>query len=173
MNTQTRLVDVQVSLTVTEWGIAKEIVGLRNNSHKNLDDDEFRVGDVDRKRVDEYAAELAYCKMLNLYPDYSIQAVKGNHWDAVYMGARVDVKQTSIESGRMLVKDKNSGLPWVPAPDFFAFMVGTGNWYGFRGYMSAADVFGHELTYQINGKKLSKPCWAIEQGDLREDIYND
>lgn len=106
--------------------------------------------------------ELAYCKLMNVYPDLR----HDSPWecvDAVIDGTmRVDVKTTGNESGKLYVYGgKESGRV-----DYFALMVGKFPRYRYAGRIGSDDMLqGWRLKEVVAGRRK---CYVAGQDELWE-----
>lgn len=97
-------------------------------------------------------AEVAFCKLYNLYPDLSIHTrnIDTDEGDVKLNGLSIDIKTTKYKNGKLLA------APWKKITgDLFALMVGTAPTYVFKGFMKQNDLLipsrlgnlGHGPTY--------------------------
>lgn len=90
--------------------------------------------------INGIGAEVAFCKLLNIYPDMSIHTRSASNGtdtgDAVLPnGFRVDIKTTKYKSGKLLV------LPWQKGNvDFYVLMIGEFPNYEFKGAIPSCLV---------------------------------
>lgn len=111
--------------------------------------------------VSQYGAELAFCKIMNIYPDTAYD--KFNPEDCILSGhTRIDVKYTDLETGRLLAKKKD----WSNPPDYFALMIGKFPKYRFAGFMKASEL----LTDRRLDRTLPFPAYTAQQYELIETI---
>jgi len=114
------------------------------------------------------AAEVAFCKLLNIYPFelFKIEPRSSragqDAGDAYLYQARfsIDIKHTSYESGQLLA------VPWKDeqAVDCYVLMIGTMPRFRFAGAMLASELFKeHRLTDLGKG-----PTYAALQAELTE-----
>ena len=120
-----------------------------------------QVGSQDRLDIDleGYGAELAFCKLFNVYPDMSIDADPSadRTGDAIWMGKTVDVKTSKYKTARLLA------VRWKKKKDLYALMVGTFPKYEFRGMAT-----GDELIRQENLIALGHgEGYALSQHQLK------
>ena len=104
-----------------------------------------RVSDFEKRR-DGFAAELAFCKLFNVYRDFGMQYTG---YDVVIGDERktVDIKQTNYNDGKLIVDvDAN------PC-DLYALMVGQGRTFCFRGGISGRLLFSALNIETLNGKR--------------------
>lgn len=103
--------------------------------------------------------EIAFCKMMNLYPDLQIEYIPG--YDCVLPdGTKVDVKTTKYENGKLL------SVPWKEPKDIdvFALMIGGIPRYRYAGMMKAKELLqehrkqnlGHGVVYVATQDELYK-----------------
>jgi hypothetical protein len=114
------------------------------------------------------AAEIAFCKIMNVYPDTDIVVGTRPISDAytTSMGS-VDVKATKYRNGRLLATTKK----YANHPDSYALMVGEFPRYKFVGWVPAEELLmernirdlGHGEGYVLDQSMLRKP--ESEEGE--------
>lgn len=152
-----------VTLTEPEQRLARYLARLRyaasfaNGVHAPLHSGEDEL----KNELESFGAEIAYCKIANCYPD--LQVGRYREFDAVVGGgARVDVKQTKHEWGRLIVSVKARGA----LPDYYALMIGTFPTYRLAGHIPACEVLREERI----DKTLKHPAYTARQEELVELI---
>jgi len=106
-------------------------------------------------------AEIAFCKLYNIYPDLTITHRSGGYDCITCSGAKVDVKATIYFSGKLLAvinKHKSDA-------DIYVLMVGKFPTYTWVGWAKAGDLLsdeniidlGYGPTYALSQDKLNKP----------------
>lgn len=113
-----------------------------------------------------FGGELAFCKLFNCYPDFSLHPRSGGH-DCLWDGQRTDVKATDCLIGQLLGRPNKKHEP----VDVYALMICHWAWaepddealFTFRGWATRKELFAdHRLTNLGRG-----PTYAIPQCDLR------
>ena len=114
------------------------------------------------------AAEIAFCRIMNVYPDTDIVVGTRPISDAytTSMGS-VDVKATKYRNGRLLATTKK----YAKHPDSYALMVGEFPRYKFVGWVPAEELLmernirdlGHGEGYVLDQSMLRKP--KSEEGE--------
>ena len=105
------------------------------------------------------AGEIAYCKLMNLYPDLQTEFIPG--YDCLLPdGTRVDVKTTKYPNGKLI------SATWKDIGDIdaFALMVGEMPKYRYAGIMKASELLqekrkqnlGHGIVYVATQDELCK-----------------
>jgi len=124
-----------------------------------------KIGDQSDEFTDMegMSAELAFCKMFNIYPDLFIQITSSKQGkdfgDAILDGKKVDVKATKYQTGKLLA------VPWKkPTVDAFALMIGQCPKYTFRGFIGADEFLSDKFLRELNGKKT----YLAYQEELKE-----
>ena len=152
-----------ITLNEAEQRLARFIATGRTNAARSNHITDRKMGSQSNEQTDleGIAAEIAFCKMHNVYPDLNINARPAA--DCVLPnGLSVDVKATRYDSGRLLaVRWKKTNV------HMFALMVGEFPSYRYAGAMSAVELlreerlrdFGHGLGY------------AADQSELQHDFY--
>jgi len=109
------------------------------------------------------AAEIAFGRMRNLFPDLSIGPRSGGPDFIGRDGSGIDVKTTTYDDGQLIATPKKAGDDGV---DWYVLMVGTfPGPYEFKGYASREELFlpenltdlGHGPTYALPQSALHKP----------------
>lgn len=109
--------------------------------------------------INGFGAELAFCKLFNVYPDFDIQPRRGGA-DCSRFGEAVDVKATTYQDGRLLALPHKTAL----AADVYALLVVAWPEFRFVGFARAAELFVPErLTNLGRG-----PTYAMQQSLLHE-----
>lgn len=148
-----------VKLNQTEQELAQVIAQRRYESARGQGITDMKVGDQSNWETDleGAAAELAFCKLANVYPDMEIG--KASIEDCYLKnGYAIDVKTTRYEGGRLLA------VRWKREKDvdLYALMVGTFPQYRLAGFMKSEDL--------INEAKLKDlgrgPVFAADQNEL-------
>lgn len=107
--------------------------------------------------TDAVGAEIALCKALNVYPDLTLHPRSGGS-DLTFNGLTVDVKQTALEHGRLLVEKEKEGS----GTGAYVLMTGRLPEFTFRGFYYGPDVF-QECWLKDLGRG---ECYAIPQDFL-------
>lgn len=148
-----------ITLTEAEQRIVRFIAGsrmkanIRNGTNPTL----YYGTDKTAHEIDSYGAEIAYCKIVNCYPDLHIDAYQ--KFDAVLSGGvKVDVKQTAREGGRLMVKVKDRS----EVPDYYALMIRRFPSYRLAGHIAAAVL----LVEARIDYKLPHPAYCAMQEEL-------
>lgn len=154
-----------ITLTDVEQNICKTIAEARYRSNRAAGVADLKRGDQSNIATDTegFAAELAFCKLFNLYPDFTIspRGAANDVGDATLRcGLSVDVKATVYKSGHLITP------PWKDesALDLYALMVGKLPTYTFKGFMRR-DVLQQEDRL---GDLGYGPTYKASQEDLCE-----
>lgn len=149
-----------VTLNDVEVRLCAEIAKARYESNRAKNVVNARIGPQSNEATDleGVAAEVAFCKLFNLYPAQSFviePRSSSRHEDSgdatLHTGHTVDVKATTYPNGRLVAcRWKND-----PLVDCYALMIGACPSYSFRGFMTRAELIraprmgslGHGPTY--------------------------
>lgn len=148
-----------ITLNDSDQRLARHLMAVRSKSCADRGAADCKVGPQDGKAItlDGVGAEVAFCKLHNIYPDTDV-GVAPVHDATMHNGWRVDVKQTHYPNGHLIAfygkKDK-------PA-DFYSMMVGTFPTYRYAGLMSGGEFirdgrltdFGYGPTYAAQQDEL-------------------
>lgn len=119
---------------------------------KQRDDNDARSGIpnqmIDKARssyqmnVEGYGAELAFCRLANLYPDFSTTVKQGSVDCVTTQGVRIDVKVTRhVNNSYLIVKKTKKNNQDV---DLYVLMIGEFPTYTYMGYAKSLDVLQDE-----------------------------
>jgi hypothetical protein len=149
------LIGTEVTLSEVEQKIARFIAKSRFQNNRNQLVNNSKIGDQSDELTDleGVAGEVAFCKLFNLYPDFSIQvrASCDDKADANLCGLLIDVKTTMYRSGKLLAAIWKTDSK----ADVFALMTGEFPNYVFCGFMDRTELLrperignlGHGDTY--------------------------
>lgn len=152
-----------ISLNETEIRLAEYVAKKRIQHNRASGAVATVYGDRDPMfaELNYYGAELAFCKLFNLYPD--INHVKRKGQDCMLAGKRVDIKWTHRHGGRLMAKVKG----WDDPPDLFAMMIGTFPSYTLAGFMKADDL----LQPSRIDNSLAFPAYTATQKELFQWLW--
>ena len=161
---QTVKIGTKIVLNNAEQRLAKYLAQARYAKNRQVNTKDMKVGPQDCETTDleGIAAEIAFCKMYNVYPD--LQLEDRPMYDAVlHDGTTVDVKATKYRSGRLLAVPGK--LDKCEKLQSYSLIVGEfPGPYEFRGFLSREDLLRPErLTDLGHG-----PTDAAPQDELKE-----
>jgi len=147
-----------IILTEAEQRLARYLAQERPRRNRAAGvKDQLSGGDAEAVELDGVGAELAFCRLMNVYPDLTTEPRKGGG-DCVVNGVTVDVKTTRYNNGQLIVKEK---VPKNHAT-VYALMVGRFPEYDYRGCALARDVLRPERLMKLGAGKV----YAVDQEDL-------
>jgi len=151
----------QISLNQAEIKICEWLAKNRYSSNRTSGVANKKIGPQSNWKTDlnGVGAEFAFCKLINVYPDFSVEPRKGGYDCLTFGGYRIDVKTTVYKSGRLLTK---IGTP-IEDADYYVLMVGNFPKYTFSGSCSSKDLIddsniinlGHGEGYGLGQDQLS------------------
>lgn len=154
---------MKITLSEGEQKLAMHVAEARYNANRAKGVVDRKVGRQDNWQTDleGIAAEIAFCKHQNIYPDLEIGSYGIADCVSVKHG-QVDVKSTKYKRGRLLAIRKKMELPMLP--DTYVLMIGEFPTYEFAGYIPSSDLLqehnlidlGYGLTYGVEQPKLIK-----------------
>lgn len=155
---------IEITLSDFEIKIAKRLGSMRHNNARTHGIVDAKVGDQSNEETDveSMAAEIAFCKIHNLYPDLQIAVIPD--FDAVLpCGAKVDVKQTKYRNGRLLARLNKKEKP----ADIYVLMTGTIPTFTERGGLAAEMLFQDDMIIDLGhgpgfGATQDK-LWTVDQ----------
>lgn len=126
-----------ITLNEAEQKLATFLAKKRyqNARSKGVKDNKIGGQSVAHTDLEGMAAEIAACRLLNVYPDLQTENIPV-HDLVTSQGFTVDVKATKYEHGRLLAVKGKAENP----SDFYMLMIGT-----FPEYRCAGVVSKHEL----------------------------
>lgn len=153
---------MKITLSPSELSIAHTLAVMRNAANRGNGITDRQMGKQDPIEIerDGVAAEIAFAKAFNLFPDLTIQPRKGGADVIGRTGSKIDIKATRIPNGRLLVTPKKAG----EETDVYVLAIIDGATVDLVGYLKSADVFqdanlgdvGHGKTYVVNQERLVK-----------------
>ena len=161
---EVRNIGAEITLSEVEQAIARHIGKLRQKANRAKGVQNNRIGPQsdDDTDVEGFAAELASCKLFNVYPDFSIEPRSGGK-DFEHMGVRFDTKETSYPFGQLLATMGKR----VGDVDVYVLMIGKLPTYRFAGCAKASELLlperitdlGHGDTYALPQSDLYSLCY--------------
>ena len=111
--------------------------------------------DTDREG---FGGEIAYCKMMNIYPDLTI-GIDIPDFDCIMpSGEKIDVKTTKYRSGHLIATMNKVGHP----PDKYVLVIGQ-----FPEYNIVGEITAEKLLRKENIKDFGMgDTYAITQAEL-------
>jgi hypothetical protein len=147
-----------VVLSEAEQRLASFIGKARHLSSRKQGIKDLRRGDKPADLIDREgaAAEIAFCKAFNIYPDLDVGDKKVVDC-TLSSGHTVDVKWTSRPEGMLIT------VPWKkPKVDIFALVIGTMPEYRIAGWMLATELIKEERLRFVGNNNV----YAATQGEL-------
>jgi hypothetical protein len=115
--------------------------------------------------IEGIAGEIAFCKLMNVYPDTDTEGDRPPFDATLPDGRTVDVKTTKYPDGKLLVVPKKKNDP----ADIYALMIGEMPTYDFVGHLSASEVF-IDARLADTGYGLS---YTAKQGELDKELVHE
>lgn len=151
-----------ITLTKEEQKIAEFIAKLRVARNKNAGVQSTTTFKDSQYAVDlnGFGAELAFCRMCNLYPDFTTQLRSGGDDCHFHNGYRVDVKNCNPKVQGMYIRKGAE-----EKADVFVLMRGTFPTYQFMGYATQDKILreGYEVEKQYEDRTLVSYYLAKEK----------
>jgi hypothetical protein len=152
-----------VELNGIEYALAERMGRARFYSNRERENPIAKVGPQPFKQTetDSMAAELAFCKMANCYPDLSIG--EAPPYDVkLYDGRTVDVKQTPYSNGKLITELKTI----KKQADIYVLMTGKDKVYKYVGW-----AWGGKFLRKRNIGDLGYgPTFLLEQEHLHKTL---
>ena len=157
---------MQITLNDAEQRLARFLAQSRHKNARNRGITDAKIGDQSAWATDleGIAAEIAFCKLKNVFPDTETNLPASDLPDAdalVEQLGSVDVKATKVASGHLLVRPNKTGKNI----DTFALMIGECPTYRYAGWITAEELlrdetlkdFGYGDTHAMTQKDLNYP----------------
>lgn len=151
---------MRITLNESEQRIARWLAKQRyaNNRKNNVEDRKVGPQSNEFTDLNGIGAELAFCKMLNIYPDLSVCPRSGGHDCISPKGYKIDVKSTKYENGRLLA------MLGKEDAEVYVLVVGEFPTYRWVGWARADELIceeniidlGHGDTYALPQERLNK-----------------
>ena len=159
-----------VVLTDAERRIARWTGRMRNDAciKAGVKDLKF-AADGEQIHIDGFGAELAFCKLINVYPDFNIQPRQGGP-DCVWLNHTVDVKTTRYPKGKLIACLRKLDL----AADCYALMlmVDDGQ-YRYVGIARGADLLRPERVTDLGyGDTYGIPQDEVTETRIRLTVFD-
>ena len=128
---------MEITLNAVEQRLTRFLAKERHASNRKAGVTNAKVGPQSDEDTDleGIAAEIAYCKAMNVYPDLSLDARPTQDAFSTEHGG-VDIKATKYKNGNLIARRCKSGYP----PDSYALMIGEFPSYRFVGWIPAQDL---------------------------------
>jgi sporulation protein YlmC with PRC-barrel domain len=154
-----------ITLNTAEQRLAKFVAKERHRHNRLNGITNRRMGPQSDEQTDleGMAAEIAFAKYVNVYPDLDVDCDEYLTHDAVlHDGTRVDVKSTRYPNGRLIV------VPWkdVDAVDAYVLVVGT-----FPSYRIAGAIESYRLIRPHRMKDLGHGKVFVATQDELKPIH--
>jgi hypothetical protein len=148
-----------VTLNHTEQLIVQFIAKQRFKSNRESGVKDRKVDqNTEMPDLNGFGAEMAFCKIFNLYPDFSIEPRKGTYDVLNKKGERVDIKTTKYRNGHLLALKTKTKKDC----DIYILVVGE-----FPSYQIAGSISSEELLQETNIKDLGYGnTYAVSQDKL-------
>jgi hypothetical protein len=159
----------EVTLDMGERQVARLLGIERHYTKEDIGIVNQRIGpqsDV-QSHTDGIAAELAFCKIVNLCPDLTIGPRSGGFDCHTRSGLTIDVKTTRYPNGKLLATLGKQ----LDDADIYVLMVGEFPTYSWVGWAEASELLdeanilnlGHGPTYALDQSQLHPPEIGIFQ----------
>jgi hypothetical protein len=151
-----------VELNAQEQAICRALAKKRYANNRKAGTRNAKRGPQSNEQTDleGIGAEFAFCKLLNLFPDFSIEPRSADEDEGdckLRDGRAVDVKATKYATGKLIA------VPWKKnGAELFALMTGTFPKYTFRGFMPADELLRAERL----GSLGYGSTYIADQGEL-------
>ena len=151
----------KISLNENEQRLAKFLAKSRYETNRANNVVDLKIGSDSNEYVDleGMAAEIAYCKLMNLYVDMETDPPEMPSFDCdSRLGVRVDVKSTKYRDGHLIATLRKAKKP----ADKYVLVVGE-----FPSYSVVGEVWAEDLLHEGNIKNFGYGnCYAVTQSEL-------
>jgi hypothetical protein len=142
---------MRISLNTAEQKLSQFIAKCRYENARKRGIVNAKMGDQDDWSTDlnGIGAEIAFAKLMNVYPDLTTDNSHLPDYDCIVGGYKVDVKTTTRENGRLLatLKKKTADI------DVFALVVGTFPNYNYIGRATHGELCDDENIIDLRHGK--------------------
>ena len=150
---------------LTEY-IAKKRIAYHQHREQTVAD-KYEHWKVTQEETDRegFGGEIAYCKLVNLYPDLDTNLSTPDYDCMSCNGEKIDVKTTKYRNGHLIATTNKIKHP----PDIYVLVIGTFPEYCIIGEISASFLlrpenikdFGMGDTYAVTQSELT-PCLPLQ-----------
>jgi len=153
---------MRIELTACEMAIANVVAAMRTTCNRAAGIVERKIGGHSSYQmdVDGFAAELAFCKAMNLCADFVVANQSLTHDCVAHDGKTIDVKSTRYETGRLLVTPNKQDC----TTQLYVLVVGAPPSFRIIGYASKDEVFDARNYREFNGRW----SYILEQSQLHK-----
>ena len=150
-----------IELNEIEQTLSKLIAEKRYHTNRKGGVTNNRIGKQSDHLTDltGIGAEIAFCKLHNLYPDYSLFPRKGGADCIDKSGNKIDVKTTTYHNGHLIAV----GTASKGNVKFYALMVGDFPTYTYKGWCTENELLKNENLKDFG---YGKPSYALPQEAL-------
>ncbi|MEK9722824.1 MAG: hypothetical protein VW405_04980 [Rhodospirillaceae bacterium] len=150
-----------VTLTDIEQRLARVLAAERTRVNRAAQITNLQVSPDRAEQVEltGVGAELAWCRLANVYPDLTLSPRRGGA-DALWAGRAVDVKGTERPGGQLLAHPTKLRRDGV---EVYALMTGPWPTYTFRGLASSDQLLQADRLVDLG----YGPTYAMAQEALR------
>jgi hypothetical protein len=155
---------IEVLLTPVEQRLVRYVGAQRQEQNERARVQDRKVckdRDSTALHTDAFGAELACSRLLNVYPDLTVNPRSGGADLRLVDGRRLDVKQTSHESGRLLASCHKRATD----SELHVLMIGTLPLYRFAGWTDTKNLIRDENICNLP----YGPCYALAQERLNRE----
>ncbi|MFZ9156286.1 MAG: hypothetical protein ACO204_00675 [Schleiferiaceae bacterium] len=149
---------MNIVLNDVEQILSRSIAEARQRSARDAGQKNMAVSRVSPEQLDleGAGAEVAFCKMMNVYPD--TEPGKKSADCVLRDGRTVDVKSTAHPAGRLIA------ARWkvLGEVEVYALMIGSFPAYRFAGWATSEGLIQHERLVH----DLGHPMYAMAQHEL-------
>jgi hypothetical protein len=138
-----------VELSIAEQKLAAYIGTARHLRSREAGVLNMKVSDIPDDKIDREgaAAEIAFCKAMNIYPDLDVGERKAADC-TLPSGHTVDVKSTWRQNGMLLA------VPWKKQEvDMFALVIGEMPRYRIAGWMFSEELLKPDRLRSVGSRK--------------------
>ena len=155
----------EITLSENEQRLAKFIAKKRYENARKNNIKDLKMGDQSNEETDleGFGAELAYCKLMNLFPDLETGDGLPNFDCVSRLGVTIDVKTTKRKSGHLLATLKKKNNP----PDKYVLIIGE-----FPSYRIVGEIGSEEFLRDANIRNFGRgQGYALTQMELNPITY--
>jgi len=155
----------EITLNESEQKLAEHLGKKRWNFNRDKGTVHLSSGPQpdEQTDVEGMGGELAYCKLMNLYPDLETNPPVLPPYDCItHHEVKVDVKTTPYRNGHLIAPLSKGKNP----PDKYVLVVGK-----LPSYSVVGEVWSVDLLQEGNIKNFGYgPCYALTQSELNPII---
>lgn len=152
---------MRVVLNKNERQLARYIGGMRSSTNRDRGIEDKKRSNKKGVEIDTagFAGELVVARLLNLYPDFGMEAT--NQADLTFRGHSIDVKTSKYPTARLLAPPHKADKDYA---DIFMLVTGEMPSFTVRGWIRGDELVTRDRL--VEDFKGYGPAYVVPQSEL-------